>query len=519
MKNKKYRLFLISGKQKHRHYVVQIEFARLLGKRKVITNLALPVLASLTPDHYDIKIIDEEIIPIPKNDLPDIVGITISAATLKRSYEIADWYRSKGVKVIFGGSYITFIPEEGILHADSVVIGEAEGIWEKVLEDFEKGELKQIYKSDNRCEYKTAKMPRWDLVDTSKILSLGVQASRGCPYQCEFCLVSQMFGRKVRFRDVDDVIEEIKNLPIKKFLFVDDNLTINKKYAKELLAKLKPLGYSWSCQASLDLAKDEELLKEMADAGCHYLLMGFESVNKDSLNETSKHQNKVAEYEEAIHRIHKAGMEIYGSFVIGFDNDTLDEFDNIFDFTMKANLPLVILSILGATPGTDLFARLEKEGRWYGSDTDYRGGTFPVIHYNKISQSDIFEKYVETIERLYSWDTLKTKALNLFGKGYFVEEYENEDATFIMKFKISFLITRLFLFSRDKSKRALFLALFKMFRKKQVAVSKVVVFLLHAEGTHRHIQKMKLNMDEYREMIKSVDQGTWEEIQQRNKAS
>ena len=323
--------------------------------------LALPTVATLTPDHYDIHIYDEDIEPLPLSSHPDIVGITTLAATITRAYELADHYRSKGVKVVLGGSYASFMTEEALKHADTVVVGEAEGSWEACLKDFEKGSMKPFYKTDDYAPYKTQKPPRWDLINTRKIFQIAIQASRGCPFNCDFCLVSKLFGRKMRYREIENVVEEIKAAPSNYLFFVDDNLTINKKYAKELMKAIKPLGVSWGCMCSIDVANDDELLGLMAESGCFNILIGFESLNPASLNETNKHQNKAATiYEPAIRKIHSHGIHINASFVVGFDHDTLQEFDNIFNFSMLTNMPSVNLHLLAAPPGSEILQKVPK---------------------------------------------------------------------------------------------------------------------------------------------------------------
>jgi radical SAM superfamily enzyme YgiQ (UPF0313 family) len=345
----RYTLFLLSPRQKYLNYPAHSELAKMFGKRRLMVPLALPTIAALTPSHYRIFIFDEEIEDIPVDIKPDIVGITTLAATASRAFELGDRFMSLGSKVVFGGPYASFMQDAALNHGHSVVVGEAEGKWEACLADFESGSMKQVYKTDSYIEYREQKPPRWDLVNMKRIFQVAIQVSRGCPFNCDFCLVSKNFGRKMRYRTIPDVVAEIKAAPSKYFFFVDDNLTINKKYAKELMRALIPLKISWGCMCSLDVATDEELLDLMAEAGCFNILVGFESLNPDSLDETQKHHNKGGKiYAEAIGKIHARGMHINASFVVGFDHDTLDEFDRIFNFTLEHNLPNVNLHILNA---------------------------------------------------------------------------------------------------------------------------------------------------------------------------
>jgi radical SAM superfamily enzyme YgiQ (UPF0313 family) len=513
LEKEKYKLFLINPKQKIINYAAQSELCKILGKKRFMIPLALPVLASLTPENYDVRIIDEDIEKIPENELPDLVGITTLASTILRVFEIADWYRSKGIKVILGGPYASFEVDEVLQHADSVVVGEAEDVWSQCLSDFEKGELKTVYKSENKTDYKNPKPARWDLINMKDVFQVSVQVSRGCPYKCEFCLVSKVFGNKMRYRDIDNVISEIENLPTKKILFIDDNLTANKKYARELMQRLKPLGISWGCMSSIEIAKDENLLNDMAEAGCFNILIGFESLNPESLDETNKDHNRAAkDYADSVDRIHKAGIHITASFVVGFDNDTLVEFDKIFDFTMQTGLSYVNLNILGAPPGSDLYNRLKEEGRWYNASPDHRSGLFPCFHYNKMSQTDIFNKYIETIDRLFSYKTIYEKLPVLFGNGSFVKPYNDDSSGFFFKFRTTMLILKEFFFSPNKYKRKIFSTIVSYIRKDKLSIDKGFSYMLSMLSYHRHVEIIKSYLDEYREIVKKVDKGSWEKM-------
>ncbi len=506
---KKFTLFLISPFQQFKHFGTQCFTARLVGRKNANTSLALPILAALTPDYYDIKIFDEELNPIPINAKPDIVGITTHTPSIQRTYQIAGMFRDRGAKVILGGPHVTYEPEEGLVHADSVVIGEAEELWGKCLADFEQGKLQEIYQSEQKIDFSQNVLPRWDLVDTSNVLSLSVQATRGCPYKCEFCIVSKMFGRKVRFRDIDNVVEEVAALPIRNILFVDDNLTINKKYALELMRRIKPFEITWTCQSSLDVADDEELLKEMAEAGCRFIVLGLESVNPESIKETKKFQNKAEHYLDAIRRINKAGIQVYSSFIVGFDHDTLEEFNNIYQFAIKAELVYVMVSILGTHEGTDLHERMKKEGRLVQGKAKYTGGMFPVLHYMQMSQLELFDRYHETLNHLYTWESIGERAFPLFVKGYFVRTYKTDQSGFFFKLKMTFHLLWIYLFSRDKSKRQAFLKMINLIRKDKIAIESAAIFLVSMEGFRRHLRVMKKHLPEMRNEIKLQDKGAW----------
>ncbi len=509
-KKARYHLFLLSPRQKYINYPAHSEMAKMFGKKRLMVPLALPTIASLTPANYHISIYDEEIGKIPQGVRPDIVGITTLAATAVRAFELGDYYRSLGAKVIYGGPYASFMVDEALKHGDVVVVGEAEGKWEECLADFERGDLKQVYESSTLTEYRRQKPPRWDLVDMKNIFQVAVQVSRGCPFNCDFCLVSKIFGRKMRYREIDNVVEEIKAAPSKYFFFVDDNLTINKRYAKELMKAIKPLNISWGCMCSLDVATDDELLRLMADAGCFNILVGFESLNPGSLDETQKHHNRGGSiYREAIQKIHAAGIHINASFVVGFDHDTADEFERIFNFTLEHNLPNVNLHLLNAPPGTETYNKLKAEGRLMNCDPEMGVGHFPTIQYMNMSQIEIFDKYMETITRLYSFPVIRQKAEALFSNGAFTRP--GGDIPVWLKARLSWITFKEFILTSDKDRRALFGFIFNLIRSKQIAIDKGLGFLLSMLGYNRHVRRHYLRMDEYRKLVMSQDTGKWEQ--------
>ncbi len=503
----RYRLFLVNPKLKYPHYVAQKELSALLNKRNFSVPLALPLIAALTPDHYDIKIIDEEMDPVPTDVKPDIVGITALASTISGARKIANLYRSMGSVVVIGGSYATFMTEEVLKCADCVVVGEAEGLWQQLLADFEKGELKRIYKADSVPEFRRSPVPRWDLVDAKNFLVLEVQTSRGCPYRCDFCLVNRMFGNRIRFRDIDDVIHEIKSLPSRNIFFVDDNLTAKKSYAKELMKRLKPLGISWACQANLDVADDEELLDDMAEAGCFSILIGLESINPESLKETNKRHNKISRYDGVIRRIHAHGMYVSASFIVGFDADTLEVFDHIYDFAFRNNLPFIVIGPLTAAPGTDLYARMKKEDRLLDIDPDYINGVFPSMRYRNMSLTEMFDRYYETTGRLMRPDVIRQKALALFSGGAFMRK-EGIDVGIVDKVSTSLVLIRKYLLVPDAGKRKLFLDLVSIGRSGKVPMHKVVVYLLTYLGFEEYFKSAKSYLPEVRERLRQAEQNT-----------
>ncbi|MBI5827626.1 MAG: B12-binding domain-containing radical SAM protein [Deltaproteobacteria bacterium] len=326
--------------------------------------LGLPTVAALTPGDWDVEIIDARVRPVDYGVRADLVGITGLTAEMPNAYEIADNFRKRGVKVVMGGVHVSALPEEALAHADSVIIGEAELVWSSALDDFKKGALKPIYRAARLCDMKGMAIPRRDLVKREMFSGYHtLQATRGCPFNCDYCTVTAFFGNKFRTRPVADVIEEIKGFDTKEFFFMDDNIAGRPGYARELFEALVPLKLNWGSQASITMAKDPELLRLYAKSGGKYAFIGLESLSQENLDNMSKGWNSAKGYGEAIRKIHDAGINIIGSFVFGLDGDDRDVFRKTFEFIMDNDIDAAQFHILTPLPGTVTYKTLEKEGR------------------------------------------------------------------------------------------------------------------------------------------------------------
>ena len=326
--------------------------------------LNLPTLAALTPKEWEVEILDARVTSVDYNARVDLVGITGFTAEIPSAYHIADNFRKKGVKVVMGGVHVSALPDEALQHADSVVIGEAELVWHKLLEDFKRSGLKQKYKADNLCDMENMVTPRRDILNRKMYSGFNtLQATRGCPFNCDYCAVTAFFGHEFRVRPIDEVIAEIKGFDTKEFFFMDDNIVGRPKYAKELFQRLIPLKVIWGSQASITMAKDPELLRLYAESGGKYAFIGFESLSQKNLEKLRKGWNSAENYKEAIKKIHDAGINIIGSFVFGLDEDDKTVFKNTFEFIMDTNMDVAQFHILTPLPGTVTYSVLEKEGR------------------------------------------------------------------------------------------------------------------------------------------------------------
>ncbi len=348
--------------------------AKRMGRNRVFKAPPhnLLIVAALTPEDIEVEIVDENIECIDFNKKADLVGITTMTASSPRAYEIADIFREKGIPVVFGGIHATVLPEEAAQHADAVVIGEAEGLWEKVIEDFRQGGkrvLAKVYRSSQRPDPANIPIPRRELIkDKGYFLSRFLQLARGCPFDCSFCSVSKFFGKKYRFRPVEKVIGEVKGIIGKslatRFLgFLDDNIVGNITYARELFKALIPHKLLWVGQSSINIAQHEDILQLAAASGCKGLFIGIESISESSLKEANKSQNKIKFYEKAIKKIHQFGISIEGAFIFGFDHDDKSIFKKTVKFIEKVKLDAVQFAILTPLPGTRLHEKLDREDR------------------------------------------------------------------------------------------------------------------------------------------------------------
>jgi len=327
--------------------------------------LNICILAALTPEDVEVALTDENNDVIDYEEKVNLVAITSMTCTAPRMYEIADNFRSRGISVVLGGTHVTALPEEALQHADAIVLGEAEELWPKLIEDFKNKRLQKIYRNSVRPDLSHLPLPRRDLLKPKGYYYKNtVQTSRGCPYNCSFCSVTNFFGGSYRFRPIEDVVKEIDALDGPNVIgFTDDNIMATPPRAKKLFKEIEPLKIIWGGQASINLAENEELLEAASMSGCKGLFIGFESISPKALSEAAKPINKPEKYLKAIERIHSYEISILGSFVFGFDSDEQEVFKNTVDFAKEAKLELAQFSVLTPFPGTALYSKLKAEGR------------------------------------------------------------------------------------------------------------------------------------------------------------
>jgi radical SAM superfamily enzyme YgiQ (UPF0313 family) len=379
-----------------------------------MTPLVFAILKARTPREIATTMIDERVepfAPVPT----DLVAMTVETFTARRAYALAAEYRRAGVPVVMGGHHPSVVPEESLQHADAVVVGDAEGIWETVVADASAGRLQRLYRS----KAGDGGAPVYDrsLFAGRKYAPISlVQAGRGCRFACDFCSIHAFYGTYRAQRDPADIVAEMRALPPRRLVFfVDDNLYWRRDAFEALMRALIPLRMRWCCQITIDVARDDALLDLMAQAGCALALIGFESLDRDSLKQMRKNWNGVAgAYDDVIRRFHARGIMIYGTFVFGYDADTPQSFERAAMFAREQALCIANFNPLTPMPGTGLYDRLRQEGRllrdgWW-LDPNFRYGD-AIFQPRGLSARELSEGPMRARRAFYSYGSIASRAL------------------------------------------------------------------------------------------------------------
>jgi radical SAM superfamily enzyme YgiQ (UPF0313 family) len=330
--------------------------------------LTLPTLISLIPEDIkaEVEVYDEGVEVIKKEKIQgDLIAISSITGASRRAYAYADYFRGKGMTVVMGGVHATLMPEEASAHADAIVTGIAVHTWPRLLRDFEKGELRKSYHQEGPVDFSGWPIPRRDCYDSKKlhfITTNSVQATYGCPNQCDFC-VTPHSCKGYHHRPIEDVIREISAIKARHIAFVDPSPIEDLEYAKALYRAMIPLRKKWVSPATIKIAADRELLDLAAASGCRGLLIGFETVTMETLVSIKKGFNTATHYADAVKELHRKGIAIMGCFVFGLDGDDTGVFRRTVDFINEVSIDLPRFTVCTPYPGTAFYDRLREEGR------------------------------------------------------------------------------------------------------------------------------------------------------------
>lgn len=403
-------------------------------RKKAFTSpLHIATVAALTPDDFEVDLWDEPVQGAIDETTDfgkdyDLVGVTGYGLHFDRAREVARVFRARGVPVAVGGPGVSAVPDMYRAYFDVLFVGEAEETWREFIEDFRAGDYRTEYRAKTLPDLALSPPPRWDSIAGQMrdgYLTASVQVTRGCPYNCEFCDVWQMFGRKMRTKPVERVLEEVaavERLGVNTVLLCSDNFHGNPRYAKELVRALIPLNNSFAepmqyrTELTITVARDEELLELMADANFSGFLVGIESPSEASLNETRKRQNiRFGDLTDNCLKVLSYGVPIEGSMIVGFDSDTPDIFDLQYEFLQEACIPFPRPHILKAIRGTDLWKRLMSEGRVveidrrYGSTGGIDAQTSTNIIPKQMTRAELLSGYLRLVERIFDWDSFEER--------------------------------------------------------------------------------------------------------------
>ena len=392
-----------------------------LKKKCVFPNLSLPTVAGITPREHEVVLCDENVEPIDFETDADIIGLTGYVVHKQRIFDVAAEFRRRGKFVVAGGPFASLCPEELRDKVDVVFVDEAEYTWPQFLADYAAGTWHAEYRQPEKPSMHDSPLPRFDLLKIGAYRTMTIQFARGCPFNCEFCDIIVMYGRRPRTKAVAQVmaeVAEIHRLGIRNIFVVDDNFIGNKKEAKELLRALSiwqrahAYPIEFMTEVTLNVAQDDELLELMRGANFTTIFVGIESPRAASLQETHKTQNLRESILESVHRIQRAGMEVMAGMIVGFDHDDPSIFEEQFRFIQEARIPVSMTGMLNAVPKTPLYQRLKQAGRLIAESVGDQF-VFTNIVPQGMSRLQLYEGYKNLLERLYSYRNYRRRTMQL----------------------------------------------------------------------------------------------------------
>ena len=376
------------------------------GKHVLTPTLALTSFAATTPEHWEVQYWDENLLDgrPPAAPIPEVVGITVHLTFAKRAFELARWYRSRGSKVILGGLHVLSCPEECAAHADALAVGDGVPLWPQILADVESGRLRPKYMAAYEGDYRKDPPPRRAILPRQSFLTTtSLIATRGCHNRCGFCyLATDGLRMPYRMRDPGQIVAEFAADRQPYAVFVDNNLGSNREYLRGLCHALRPLNKIWSAAVTIDVTDDTSLVRAMALAGCTGVFVGLESLSDENLADAKKKTPKTADYARRVRMLHDHGIQVNGSFVLGFDHDGKDVFARTADWVEENRLECATFHILTPYPGTPLFRQMEAQGRLLHRDWTLYDTAHAVFRPRHMSPEELEQGYAWIYERLFS---------------------------------------------------------------------------------------------------------------------
>ncbi len=420
------KVLLISPKTPHSFWTFD-QTLDMVGRKALLPPLGLITVAALLPLDWELRFVDRTFQPLGNDqwDWADMVMVSGMFAQKEDVLGLIRESKKRGLPVVAGGPYVTSVPDEAVqAGADFVLRGEAETMLAGWLKALAAGATGGIFEESEKPDMATVPIPRYDLLDLKAYNCMSVQTSRGCPFNCEFCDIINLYGRVPRYKGPEQVIAELEalyRLGWNGGVFIcDDNFIGNKKHARAILAQLtpwlesrgKPFGF-WT-QASVNLGQDLELIDLMTEANFGYIFIGIESPDECVLTGARKHQNVNNPLAESLHAINANGLSIMGSFILGFDGETRGAGERISAFIEKARIPLVMLNCLEAAPNTALWDRLQQENRLLKDRTEGTGGSGTLNFIPSRPETEIIAEYLDALEVLYDPSNLMKRAYNYY---------------------------------------------------------------------------------------------------------
>lgn len=376
------------------------------GKHVLTPTLALTSFAATTPETWSVKYWDENLLHgrPPFDPMPEVVGITVHLTFARRAYELADWYRQRGSKVVLGGLHVVSCPDEAASHADAIAIGDGVQLWPRILADVERSAVLPVYRAMYENEYREDPVPRRELPPKRSFLTTtSLIATRGCHNRCGFCYLSTNGLRMpYRMRDAEQITAEFAANDQPYAVFVDNNLGSRPEYLRTLCRALRPLEKIWSAAVTIDVTDDPSIVREMALAGCSGVFIGFESLSDSNLASAHKRTPRTDDYARRVRILHDHGIQVNGSFVLGFDDDRRDVFATTAEWIEANRLECATFHILTPYPGTPLFRQMESEGRLLHKDWSRYDTGHVVFRPKQMTPEELAHGYGWIYERLFS---------------------------------------------------------------------------------------------------------------------